>query len=526
MSEKIKKKRRFNVTGACVKHKHYMVDTTSKINEMIRLIEADYYFAINRPRQYGKTTSLEILENTLSPYYLILQIDLQDFSTDAYKSEKDFIATFRESLEEIQEYLENERLDSFINDLKSVVNIKGFGRSITRFTKNIDVVLILDESDSGTNNEIFLDFLSMLRKKYLGRTVGKGSTFKSVILTGVHDIRNLKDKMPQNNDKKENSPWNIAEEFRVDMSFNVNEIETMLEDYLTENPDVEMNLSAIASRIHYFTNGYPFFVSYLCKLMDESFHGSDKWNLRNLEKAVNMLLERETTNFESLIQNLENHEELYKLVRQILIDGADLPFGDSAPARKKGLMYGILKKSDENKLAIYNPILEFKIFQYLSEKMDTEKNTLSNFPSASRYINANKTINMPLALTNYSKYLFELRDDKTDEFVENNARLLFSIFMKPIINSVGFMYKEPVISDRKRLDVLIIYHETKYVIELKIWRGQAYYDEAKEQLADYLEREGLAQGYMVIHDFRKQNHQRGEVEQVFVDDKVIDVYFV
>lgn len=59
----------------------------------------------------------------------------------------------------------------------------------------------------------------MLRNKYLGREVGKDFTFKSVILAGVYDVKSLKLKIRNKEEAKYNSPWNIAVDFNVDMSF-------------------------------------------------------------------------------------------------------------------------------------------------------------------------------------------------------------------------------------------------------------------------------------------------------------------
>lgn len=56
-------KKRFNTTGVCVHRKHYMVDISNKLNEIKELIENEYYFTINRPRQYGKTTTLHAISN-------------------------------------------------------------------------------------------------------------------------------------------------------------------------------------------------------------------------------------------------------------------------------------------------------------------------------------------------------------------------------------------------------------------------------------------------------------------------------
>ena len=56
-------KKRFNVTGTCIPNRHYMVDTFNKIDKIMELIENEEYFIINRPRQYGKTTTFFLLNN-------------------------------------------------------------------------------------------------------------------------------------------------------------------------------------------------------------------------------------------------------------------------------------------------------------------------------------------------------------------------------------------------------------------------------------------------------------------------------
>lgn len=55
----------FNTTGTCIPDMHYMVDTKLKLHSIIELIEKGKYFTINRSRQFGKTTTLLALENTL-----------------------------------------------------------------------------------------------------------------------------------------------------------------------------------------------------------------------------------------------------------------------------------------------------------------------------------------------------------------------------------------------------------------------------------------------------------------------------
>ena len=48
--------------------------------------------------------------------------------------------------------------------------------------------------------------------------------------------------------------------------------------------------------------------------------------------------------------------------------------------------------------------------------------------------------------------------------------------------SVGFGQKEMCIRD-SRMDVVIDYKGEQFIIELKIWRGNAYHERGEEQLA-------------------------------------------
>lgn len=57
------------------------------------------------------------------------------------------------------------------------------------------VIFMVDEVDRASDYTTFLSFLGMLRDKFLERQKGKQPAFSSVILAGVHDIKNLKMKL-------------------------------------------------------------------------------------------------------------------------------------------------------------------------------------------------------------------------------------------------------------------------------------------------------------------------------------------
>ena len=80
---------------------------------------------------------------------------------------------------------------------------------------------------------MFLDFLGQLRSAYLEREMT--DTFQSVILAGVYDVKNLKHKIRSEEEHRYNSPWNIAAQFDLDMSFSAEDIAGMLEEYEKES---------------------------------------------------------------------------------------------------------------------------------------------------------------------------------------------------------------------------------------------------------------------------------------------------
>ncbi|KPA17616.1 hypothetical protein MHK_002150 [Candidatus Magnetomorum sp. HK-1] len=53
------------------------------------------------------------------------------------------------------------------------------------------------------------------------------------------------------------------------------------------------------------------------------------------------------------------------------------------------------------------------------------------------------------------------------------------------------------------MDIVVTFNQKKFVIELKIWRGEKYAQEGRMQLCKYLEYQNLEKGYMVFFNFNK-----------------------
>ena len=498
----------FNTTGLCNPKKHYMVDISNKLDYIKKLVKKEKYFVINRPRQYGKTTILLALENNLKEEYLVISISFEGTDINSFSTPKNFCNLFIELVSESLDYIDEKLGELFVSFSKDINSLTNLSRAISRFIKEInkEVILIIDEVDKSSDNQIFLDFLGMLRNKYLDREKGRGVTFKSVILSGVYDIKNLKLKLRPDEERKYNSPWNIAVPFNVDMSLSEEGIEGMLKEYKNDK-NLNFDTLKAAKFIYFYTSGYPFLVSRICQIIDEDLGAS--WNEENMIKAVKLLLDENNTLFDDLVKNIENNNKLQNLIESIVIDGKIVSFNLSNPIINLGVIFGILFKRD-NKVSISNRIYEQYIYNYLSSKIEVSDNILEKYNFKSDFVEGNG-LNVEKILLRFQQFMKENYSKKNEEFLEREGRLLFLAFIKPIINGVGFDFKEVQISEEKRLDVVITYNSNKYIIELKIWHGEKYHERGLKQLSDYLDINGQDKGYLLIFNFNKDKEYKNEV---------------
>lgn len=353
-------KRKFNTEGQCDPEIHYMV----RLDERIQQIREQYvdqgsYFIINRGRQYGKTTTLWALEEYLKDDYVVVSMDFQGITTEEYRNEAIFTTIFMklfiEALEESKTSgEETETLVEFITKPKGTEHssLSGMFDMLSKMCKMASkpIVLMIDEVDSASNNQVFIDFLSLLRHYYIKRR--KKSIFHSVILAGVYDIKNLKLKIRPEPEHQYNSPWNIAAAFDMDMSFSAGQIAVMLGEY-EEDKHTGMNVEEVSREIYQYTSGYPYLVSAICKILDEKPPYSGEytddrgvWTYEGISTAVKMILKSNSPLFDSLIKQLDIYKDLRRMIEDILYQGKQVPFSAAEKSINLGCMSGFLKEDN------------------------------------------------------------------------------------------------------------------------------------------------------------------------------------
>ncbi len=498
-------RKRFNVTGSCNPEWHYMVDSETRFKAVETMIDRGDYFTINRARQYGKTTMLNTIWRGLSNKYLVIPLSFEGLGDEAFASSEAFVATFkRQMIRNLTSHHINEDLIEVWQN-SGASSIEGLALVITDFCKTCPkpVVITIDEVDKSSDNQLFLNFLGMLRNKYLERDrEGMDSSFHSVILAGVYDVKNLKLKIRSDAEKKYNSPWNIAADFNVDMTFHPGEIAQMLGDY-ERDTHTGMDIPAVSEEIYKYTTGYPFLVSYICKIIDERLDAV--WTLENVQKAVKIIAKGENvTLIDDLSKNVENNHELCEFLYSIVINGQEYSYSMIDPIVRLANMFSYIRENQRGKTMIHNLVFEEVLFVYFSNKTMREQGAKLS-PFQLNYVKNGK-LNMEHVVARFRDLMQEEYRESTVPFLEREGRLLFLTFLKPIINGTGFYYVEPQTRDNRRMDLVVTYGEQEFIIELKIWRGDKYEELGRDQLSGYLATRGIDEGYLVTFDFSKRKN--------------------
>lgn len=523
----------FNTTAVCFPDKHYMVDITGRLAAIKVLVDHEKYFTINRARQYGKTTTLRALSNYLQRDYYVIFMDFQTFDYSKFENSNRFSLTFAafflKALE--RNTLSNaDDLNAACSELKRAIREKDTDFSLTDlftslgqicYASDKPIVLMIDEVDSASNNQIFLDFLAQLRAMYINRDLDP--TFQSVILAGVYDIKNLKQKMHSDSEHKYNSPWNIAADFTIDMSFSKKDIAGMLAEY-EQDYQTGMDISQIASLLYDYTSGYPFLVSRICQIMDEVLCSdgtsrSSVWTKNGFLKAVRLLLAENNTLFLSLINKLHDYPDLNTMLRSILFSGQSYTYSVDNDTIQMAAMFGFIKNLNGT-VAIANRIFETRLYNYYLSKDELQQTALykASLQDKNQFVTDGQ-LNMRKILEKFVLHFTDIYGKYPEHFLEEEGRQYFLLYLRPIINGTGNYYIEAQTRDYRRTDIIVDYLGRQYIIELKIWHGEEYHSRGEQQLIQYLDDYHTDIGYLLSFNFNK--HKKTGVHEISVGTKRI-----
>ena len=512
----------FNITGTCFPDRHYMVDITDRVAEIKKMVDKNQYFCINRARQYGKTTTLHALRGALADDYEVYAISFEGLDLASYETDRHLAYAMIELMDMASMGTNNHISEPVRALVSQTIQAYAQSRSIhlnqlTRLLIQMNkaaskpLVLIIDEVDQASNYDAFVRILGVLRKQYLERD--NMPTFQSVILAGVYDIQNLKPKIRPDAEHAYNSPWNIATHFEVDMGFNVQDVAGMLQAYENDH-HTGMDIPTMAQRIIDETGGYPFLVSRLCMILDEKIK---HWDKEGILKAEKCLLGEKNTLFDDFTKKLDNFPKIYHMLYALLYQGKTLYYNINDHTVNLATMLGYIE-NNHGKLEVSNRIFETWLYNLFAAKEQMSEIFDRGSTDKNQCIQ-NDQINMEYLLTRFATHFNEIYGKNDDAFIEKMGRKLFLLYLKPIINGIGNYYIEAQTRDETRTDVIIDYLGQQYIIELKIWRGDAYNQRGEEQIAGYLDYFHAKKGYLLSFCFNKNKTR--ETKTIQVRDKTI-----
>ena len=232
----------------------------------------------------------------------------------------------------------------------------------------------------------------------------------------VKDVKTLKLKIHPQEESKYNSPWNIAVDFQIDMSFGVQDIEGMLREYEQEY-QAGIKIPETAQLLYDYTAGYPYLVSKICQLVDERISGTkefpnkiDAWKKEGILSAIKVLLKEPNTLFDDMTKKLLDYPQLKEMLQNILFSGIDFPFKREMPLINLGVTFGFLKDRD-GIVAVSNRIFETQLYDmFLAEMAVNNKLYMETSSNRNQFI-ISDMLQMDIVMKKFYEYYEEIYAD-------------------------------------------------------------------------------------------------------------------
>ena len=515
--------RYFNTSGPCNKEKHYMVESSTRLKGVERLIDMEQYFVIHAARQSGKTTYLLDLEEKInaSGKYYALYCSLE--TLQEIDNARDGIPLIVNCIKDSLSDNEFPNHEAFAEKADYTNYVGVLCSELKKYCKILDkpFILFFDEVDCMRESTL-ISFLRQLRLGYVTRS--NIPFVHSIALVGMRNIRDYRAKVrPDSQTLGSASPFNIVTETFTLQNFTKDEIASLYQQH-TDQTGQRFENEAIGY-IFEQTQGQPWLVNAIArevivKILDSDY--SQVITAEMAKTAIQTIIFRRDTHIDSLLERLK--EERVRSVIEPMISGDD--YSDRlSDDYQYATDLGLIKEID-GKIQPANPIYAEVIIRKLS--YDAQQKFVLEKPDymLPRYLKAGK-MDIHYLLTDFQQFWRENSDIWTEkmQYKEAAPHLLLQGFLQRIMNGGGHIIRE-MAAGTGRLDLGVVYEGVTYPIEIKLWRGDSYYQRGLEQAARYIDVYGCKEGWLVVFDQRKGRTWDEKIycKQEIVNDIVIHIY--
>jgi 2-polyprenyl-3-methyl-5-hydroxy-6-metoxy-1,4-benzoquinol methylase len=482
-----------------------MIEAATRLKGVERLIDREQYFVIHAARQSGKTTYLRDLTQRLNSEgkYYTLYCTLE-------KMQK--IIDPREGIPAIVNILKGSfrfstipRKEEFAKDADFSNYADVLFIELVEFCMKLDkpLVLLFDEVDCMSEDTLIL-FLRQLRGGY--NTRDTIPFVHSIALVGMRNIstslndriRDYKAKVrPDSESLGSYSPFNISKKTYTLKNFTKEEIISLYQQH-TDDTGQLFEDEAI-DYIYEQTQGQPWLVNAVATEVIEEMLDYDysiAVTAEMAKTAIQTIIFRRDTHIDSLLERLKE-ERVRSVIEPMILGEAyfDILSDDYQYVTDLGLI-----KSIRGKIQPSNPIYGEVIIRTLSfatqEKLTLEKPEYM----IPRYLKTGK-IDINYLLKDFQQFWRENSDIWIGkvQYKEAAPHLILQGFLQRVLNGGGHIIRDMSIG-KGRLDLGVVYEGHTYPIEIKLWKGDQYYQRGLEQIVRYMDVYGCTEGWLVFFD--------------------------
>jgi type II secretory pathway predicted ATPase ExeA len=489
--------RHFNIAGPCNREQHYMIEASSRLSGVERLIDMNQYFVIHAARQSGKTTYLRDLAGRLnaSGAYRALYCSLE--IAQGIDDPKEGIPSIIKKIKHALSLSDIPRKSEFAADADYTDYANALNTELSAFCGLADkpLVILFDEADCLSEGTL-ISFLRQLRDGYNSRAYAP--FVHSIALVGMRNIRDYKARLrPKSASLGSASPFNIVAESLTLQNFTADEVRSLYRQHTDETG--QLFEESVVELVHEQTQGQPWLVNAIAREAIEKQLGGDyaqPVTPESVERAIQAIILRRDTHIDSLLERLKE-ERVRKVIEPIIIgeDVLDRLSDDFQYVKDLGLI-----SDTDRRLGPANPIYAEVIARTLTY---SAQETLAEDDGAHqppRYMKDGR-IDMEYLMRDFQQFWRENSDIwlKRFDYGEAAPHLILMAFLQRVVNGGGQIIRE-MAAGRGRLDLCVIHGGEKYPIELKLWRGERSRSQGVEQTLRYMDAYGAREGWLAIFD--------------------------
>ncbi len=472
-----------------------MLEPEARCPGLMDLIDGEFFFVIHAPRQSGKTTLLNTLEQRLNAagQYHALYCSLESVQgihdagrgIPAILNCLDLALKYQPALRHalpnyLRESGENTALRSLLTDLAA--------------NASRPVVVFFDEADC-LGGGTLISFLRQLRDGYVNRI--RAPFIHSLALVGMRNIRDFQAQVrPDGQTLGSASPFNIAKEALALKYFSRDEITALYQQHASDTGQVFP--PALSATVWELTQGQPWLVNAIAAEMVEKLCQKNfqlPLTAALAEESVQRIILRRDTHIDSLLERLQE-ERVQRIIEPILLgegDDLDPAANDYQFVRDLGLIRndgGVLRIANP----IYNEVIARTLNSALQERLPAEL--------VHRWMDGTR-LDLEGLLRNFQEFWRDHSGFWRDrlQYKEAAPHLILLAFLQRVVNG-GAKVSREFATGTRRVDVCVEYAGRRYPVELKLVRGPKTRAEGLAQLERYLDSLGAAEGWLLLFDLQ------------------------